>query len=127
MSLASSGPRVVVSGLGVVSPYGAGAKTFWAGLAAGACAIKPITLIDTEGFRSRIAAEGPAETVAGLPSSRRRSRADRLALAAATEALADAGLHGEQRAAAALLVGAVGGGMLEGEEWYLDERRTGRP
>jgi len=127
MSLASSGPRVVVSGLGVVSPYGAGAKTFWAGLAAGACAIKPITLIDTEGFRSRIAAEVPAETVAGLPSSRRRSRADRLALAAATEALADAGLHGEQRAAAALLVGAVGGGMLEGEEWYLDERRTGRP
>jgi len=35
--------RVVVSGLGVVSPYGAGTKTFWAGLAAGTCAIRPIT------------------------------------------------------------------------------------
>ncbi len=57
MPLASLDPRVVVSGLGVISPYGAGAKTLWAGLAAGACAIKPITLIDTEGFRSRIAAE----------------------------------------------------------------------
>ena len=48
-----------MSGLGVVSPYGAGAKGFWLGLAAGTCAIKPITVIETEGFRSRIAAEIP--------------------------------------------------------------------
>ena len=53
--------RIVVSGLGVVSPYGAGVKTFWAGLAAGTCAIRPITLIETDGFRSRIAAEVPAD------------------------------------------------------------------
>jgi 3-oxoacyl-[acyl-carrier-protein] synthase II len=127
MPLASLGPRVVVSGLGVISPYGAGTKTLWAGLTAGACAIRPITLIDTEGFRSRIAAEIPSETVAGLPASRRRSRADRLAMAAATEALTDAGLHGEERAAAALVIGAVGGGMFEGEEWYWEETRSGRP
>jgi len=127
MSRASSGPRVVVSGLGVVSPYGAGTKTFWAGLASGACAIKPITLIETEGFRSRIAAEIPGDTVAALPASRRRSRADRLALAAGTEALADAGLHADERAAAALAVGAVGGGMFEGEEWYWEETRSGKP
>lgn len=127
MAPAPRAPRVVVSGVGVVSPYGAGAKTFWAGLTAGACAIKPITLIDTEGFRSRIAAEIPAETVAALPASRRRSRADRLALAAAVEALADAGLHGEDRAAAALVVGAVGGGMFEGEDWYWEETLSGRP
>lgn len=110
-----------------MSPYGAGTKTFWAGLVSGACAIKPITLIDTEGFRSRIAAEIPADTVAALPASRRRSRADRLALAAATEALTDAGLHGDERAAAAIAVGAVGGGMFEGEEWYWEETRSGKP
>ncbi|HET7875774.1 MAG TPA: beta-ketoacyl-[acyl-carrier-protein] synthase family protein [Methylomirabilota bacterium] len=127
MSLASFGPRVVVTGLGVVSPYGGGTKTFWAGLTAGICAIKPITLIDTEGFRSRIAAEIPAEIVSGLRTSCRRSRADRIALAAATEALADAGLHGDERSAAALVIGAVGGGMFEGEEWYWEETRTGRP
>ena len=119
-------PEVVVSGLGVVSPYGAGVKSFWTGLAAGTCAIKPITLIDTEGFRSRIAAEVPAEVVATLGVSRRRSRADRLALAAAREALADAGLEGAARRRAALLIGAVGGGMLEGENWYWGETR-GRP
>ncbi len=116
----------MVSGLGVVSPYGAGVKSFWTGLAAGTCAIRPITLIDTEGFRSRIAAEVPAETVAALGVSRRRSRADRLALAAAREALADAGLEGPARRRSALLIGAVGGGMLEGEDWYWGETR-GRP
>jgi len=82
--------RVVVSGLGVVSPYGAGVKTFWAGLATGECVIRPLTVIDTEGFRSRIAAEVPADVIGTLGVSRRRSRADRLALAAATEALAAA-------------------------------------
>lgn len=118
---------VVVSGLGVVSPYGAGAKSLWAGLAAGACTIKPVTLIDTEGFRSRIAAEVPADVLRALGPSRRRSRADRMALAAAGEALADAGLHGRERSRAALIVGAVGGGMLEGEEWYWEETRSRRP
>ena len=119
-------PDIVVSGLGLVSPYGAGVKSFWTGLAAGTCAIKPITLIDTEGFRSRIAAEVPPEAVAGLGVSRRRSRADRLALAAAREALTDAGLEGSARRRSALLIGAVGGGMLEGEDWYWSETR-GRP
>lgn len=121
-----SRPDIVVSGLGIVSPYGAGVKSFWTGLAAGTCAIKPITLIDTEGFRSRIAAEVPAEAMAALGVSRRRSRADRLALAAAREALTDAGLEGPARRRSALLIGAVGGGMLEGEDWYWGETR-GRP
>jgi 3-oxoacyl-(acyl-carrier-protein) synthase len=120
-------PDVVVSGLGIVSPYGAGVKSFWTGLAAGTCAIKPITVIETEGFRSRIAAEVPAEVVSTLGPSRRRSRADRIALAAASEALADAGLGERERAEAALLIGAVGGGMLEGEDWYWEEVRRGVP
>jgi 3-oxoacyl-[acyl-carrier-protein] synthase II len=120
-------PRVVVSGLGAVSPYGAGVKTLWAGLAEGAVAIRPVTLTPTDGFRSRIAAEVPADTMAALPSSRRRSRADRMALCAAAEALADAGLPPDARARAALLVGAVGGGMYEAEAWYREEAETGRP
>jgi 3-oxoacyl-[acyl-carrier-protein] synthase II len=118
-------PRVVVSGLGVVSPYGVGVKTFWAGLSAGACVIRPISLIDTEGFRARVAAEIPGESMDGLGVSRRRSRADRMALAAAREALADAEVGRGDRALAALVVGAVGGGMLEGEAWYWAETRLG--
>src|SRR5262249_41374645 len=59
--------------------------------------------------------------------SRRRSRADGLALAAASEALADADLDRRERRAAALVVGAVGGGMYEGEAWDWEEIRNGRP
>jgi 3-oxoacyl-[acyl-carrier-protein] synthase II len=127
MSASADRRRVVVSGLGVVSPFGVGVKAFWMGLAGGASAIAPVTLIDTEGFRSRVAALVPADALAALPASRRRSRGDRMALAAAGEALADAGLPAAQRAGAALLVGAVGGGMFEAESWYWEEARLGRP
>jgi 3-oxoacyl-[acyl-carrier-protein] synthase II len=106
--------RVVVTGLGAVSPHGIGVKAFWSGLAAGACAIRPLTVIESEGFRCRIAGEVP-ESVAG---SARRTRADRFAIAATGEALEDAGLGAAERADAALVVGAVGGGMLEAEGWY---------
>jgi 3-oxoacyl-[acyl-carrier-protein] synthase II len=116
---------VLVTGLGAVSPFGHGVKAYWAGLVAGACAIRPLTLIDAGGFRCRIAAEVPDLG----EGSGRRSRADRLALAAAGEALADAGLAPAARAETALVVGAVGGGMLEAEGWYWararGERRAG--
>ncbi len=83
--------RVVVTGIGVASPYGLGREAFWTGLVAGRCAIGPVTLFDTEGFRSRLAAEVPLpRRTPGV--SRRRSRADTLAVAAADEAVADAGL-----------------------------------
>jgi 3-oxoacyl-[acyl-carrier-protein] synthase II len=114
--------RVLVTGLGAVSPFGAGVKALWAGLAAGTCAIRPLTLIDAAGFRCRIAAEVP-ELAAGSP---RRSRADRLAIGAAVEALDDAGLGRAEREDAALVVGAVGGGMLEAENWYW-ARARGEP
>ena len=114
---------IVVTGLGAMSPFGAGVKTYWAGLSAGACAIRPITLIETEGFRCRIAAEVP-DVPGGSP---RRSRADRLALMAAREALDDAGLGSAARTDAALVVGALGGGMLEAEAWYWSRARSGQP
>ena len=50
---------VAVTGLGVVSPFGAGVKAYWEGISSGACAIRPITLIETDGFRCQIAAEVP--------------------------------------------------------------------
>jgi 3-oxoacyl-[acyl-carrier-protein] synthase II len=113
--------RVVVTGLGAVSPHGIGVKAFWSGLASGACAIRELSVIETDGFRSRIGGEVP-EVVAG---SARRTRADRFALAAAEEALSDAGLAADEREEAALIVGAVGGGMLEAEEWYWAASRGG--
>jgi 3-oxoacyl-[acyl-carrier-protein] synthase II len=113
--------RVLVTGLGAVSPFGTGVKAYWTGVTSGTCAIRPITLIDTDGVRSQVAAEVPD----GVAGSRRRSRADRMALAAAREALDDAGLTAADRSETALIVGGVGGGMLEAEGWYWQQR--GRP
>jgi 3-oxoacyl-[acyl-carrier-protein] synthase II len=117
--------KTVVTGLGVMSPFGAGVKAYWAGLAAGACAIRPLTLFEATGFRCGIAGEVP-EIADGSP---RRSRADRLALTAAGEALTDAGLDAGERRETALVVGAVGGGMFEAEAWYWARARrpAGRP
>jgi len=114
---------VAVTGLGVVSPFGAGVKAYWEGLTGGVCAIRPLTLIDTDGFRCRIGAEVP-DSIGG---SARRSRADRFALAAAREALDDAGIGRTDRADTALIVGAVGGGMLEAEAWYWQRARGAAP
>jgi 3-oxoacyl-[acyl-carrier-protein] synthase II len=113
--------RAVVTGLGAVTPFGTGVKAYWSGLAAGVCAIGPVTLVDVRGLRCRLAAEVPD----AVPGSRRRSRADRLALAAATEALDDAHLERAERAEVAVVVGAVGGGMFEAEQWYWGEARHG--
>jgi 3-oxoacyl-[acyl-carrier-protein] synthase II len=115
--------RVVVTGLGAVSPFGLGVKAYWDGVRTGACAIRPLTLIETEGFRCRIGGEVPE----AVPGSWRRSRADRMALAAAREAVEDAGLGPRERRDAALIVGAVGGGMLEAEAWYWSAWRGTPP
>lgn len=116
--------RVLVTGLGAVSPYGGGRHALWAGLAEGRCAIRPIELFETDGFRSRIGAEVPSgTTLSGV--SRRRSRADRFALVAAGEAVADAGLTPRELSPAAVVVGGIGGGMLEAESWYWRRTRAG--
>src|SRR5262249_29936360 len=112
--------RVVVTGLGAASPYGSGVAAYWKGLSAGVGAIRDLTLIETDGFRCRIG----AEVSGSLAGSTRRTRADRLAIRAAAEAPGGAGLTAGARCGAALVVGAVGGGMLEPEAWYW---RTARP
>jgi 3-oxoacyl-[acyl-carrier-protein] synthase II len=114
--------RVLVTGLGVISPYGSGRRVFWDGLASGRCAIRPIDLFDTEGFRARVGAEVPA--TAALPGvSARRSRADRFAVVAADEAVRDAGLSRKALRPAAVIVGGIGGGMLEAEAWFWRRER----
>jgi 3-oxoacyl-[acyl-carrier-protein] synthase II len=116
--------RVLVTGLGVVSPYGAGRAEFWEGLAAGRCAIGPIGLFDTTGFRTRVGAEVPSGTVLPRVSSR-RARADRFAVAAVDEAVGDSGLSRAELRPAAVIVGGIGGGMLEAETWFWRREREG--
>lgn len=87
--------RVVITGMGAVTPLGNTWPQTWAALQDGRSGVGPITAFDAAGFPTRIAAEVKGFDAAGiLPVKRlhRTSRAAQLAVAAAREAVADAGL-----------------------------------
>ncbi len=109
--------RVVVTGLGVVSPYGQGCQVYWQGLSQGHCMLGPLSLFPTDGFRSCIAGELSAATVRTLGTAH-QSRATRFLIAAAQEAVWSAALGPAELTTAAVSIGGAGGGMLEAENWY---------
>ena len=122
-----TGERIAVTGVGMVSPLGHDAKSTFAAVCAGQCAIAPVTLFDTRGYRSGIAAEVrglSVEDIAGRSDA--WSRADALAVVAARAALADAGISagaaafGGTRAGLGIAVGATAAGMFETERPLLD-------
>ncbi len=87
--------RVVVTGIGVVTPIGTGRDAFWGGLQAEASRVGPITRFDPSPFRSRMAGEVPDFEPSDFIEARRVRRFDRFAqfgVAATRLALADADL-----------------------------------
>jgi 3-oxoacyl-[acyl-carrier-protein] synthase II len=90
---------VVVTGIGAVTPIGSGRETFWNGLLAGVCGIRPVTSFDTSAFRVHIGAEVPdfhPERYLRRLAAGTMGRTSQLAIAAGRLALADAGLEAEQ-------------------------------
>ncbi|MEU9167142.1 beta-ketoacyl-[acyl-carrier-protein] synthase family protein [Streptomyces sp. NPDC048420] len=86
--------RVVVTGLGAISPLGVGAPELWAGLLDGRCGVRPLDGPEFDGQPIRIAATVPVEPGSLLPrpQARRMNRAAQFAVLAAREAWRDAGL-----------------------------------
>ena len=107
--------RVVITGVGAVTPIGTGAEGLWAGLTARTSAVREITRFDPTPYRSRIAAEIPDFRPQDHLDAKRAKRLDRfsqLAVTSARFALADAGLApGRERADR---VGAMMGSALGG-------------
>jgi 3-oxoacyl-[acyl-carrier-protein] synthase II len=106
--------RVVITGIGALTPLGNTAPATWEAMLAGRSGVGPITAFDATGFSTTIAAEVKGFDPAGLlPVKRlnRSSRCTQLAIAAAREALADAGLGPtlEGTEAAVVLNSAVSG------------------
>jgi 3-oxoacyl-[acyl-carrier-protein] synthase II len=94
--LGSRGADPVVTGIGAVTPLGGDAPTTWRRLLAGDSGIGPITLFDASELPTRIAGEVKgfdAEALIGTKRARRSARFSQLAIAAAREAFADAGLE----------------------------------
>ncbi len=94
-----TGPRrrVAITGLGLVTPAGLDVETTWASLLAGRSAAAPISLFDASGFPVRIAAEVKGFDAARATDDRKllkfANRSHRFALAAAEQAIRDAGVR----------------------------------
>jgi beta-ketoacyl-acyl-carrier-protein synthase II len=107
--------RVVVTGLGAVTPLGLDARTTWEGAVEGRSGVDWIRSFDPTGYPVRIASEvkgfDPVDVV-GPKDARRLERNVVLAIAAAREAWADAGVDGIDPARAGILVGSAIGGVM---------------
>ena len=88
--------RVVVTGLGIVSPIGNNVETFWENLCKGACGIDFIKSMQTEGLQSNIAGEvkdfNPDEYEIEKPFVRKQDKFTLYAVAAAWQAMKQSGL-----------------------------------
>ncbi len=115
--------RVVVTGMGIVSPIGIGVKEFWNAALAGQSGISTITSFEPfsmDGYRSKVAGQVRDFSVARFIDSVHGERVDRyaqFALVATKEAMADAGLQmtKENPHRVGVIVGAGMGGMVMGE------------
>lgn len=88
--------RVVITGMGVISPLGNTVEQFWDRLSSGKSGISPITSFDTARYKSKIAGQVrdfDPEGRFGRKEARRMDRFVQFALAAAEDAWADSGLH----------------------------------
>jgi 3-oxoacyl-[acyl-carrier-protein] synthase II len=126
--------RVVITGLGVVSPIGIGVNAFWTAAMAGQSGISAITSFDPfpmDGYRSKVAGQvrgfSPEQHI-GSSLGDRVDRYAQFALAASREALSDSGLQMEQESPhrVGVIVGAGMGGMVMGEreitQLYLHQK-----
>ena len=123
--------RVVITGMGCVTPLGIGRESFWDGLINGRSGVRKIQAFDVSSFPVQIAAEVPGFDWQAQINPKDRKHVPRtvpLALAAAREALEDARIHPgdlslEERRAIGVELGTGGGGLSFTEQqyeyWYI--------
>ncbi len=126
--------RVVITGMGVVTPLGHELNTFWQSLIAGKCGIDPINAFDTTGFDTKIAGQvKDFDLTPAFPSPKEIRRTDRyaqFAIYAAWCALKDSGLDltKENLDEAGVMIGSGIGGLATttAQHSILLERGPGR-
>ncbi|MCL6639212.1 MAG: beta-ketoacyl-ACP synthase II [Firmicutes bacterium] len=125
--------RVVITGLGIISPVGTGLDRFWSSLVGGVSGIKKVERFDPANFTSKIAGEvvdfDPARYI-DKKEARRMDRFTQFAVAATGMALKDAAidLEGENRDRIGVILGSGIGGIttLEEQARVLFEKGPGR-
>lgn len=122
--------RVVVTGLGIVSPVGIGLQTAWAKILAGESGITRITHFDASALASQIAGEVKGFDVAKYLPAKEARRMDRfihLGLAAAIEAIGDSGLQvtAENAERIGTIIGSGIGGLPMIEDTHQEYIKSG--
>jgi 3-oxoacyl-[acyl-carrier-protein] synthase II len=116
--------RVVVTGMGAVTPLGNDVATFWRRLVAGESGVRTITAFDPERVTSKVAGEvqdfDPSH-VLDRKEIRRNDRTTQLALVAAREAMDSAGLPARLEGVAAEETGVLIGSGLGGSGTLIDQ------
>jgi 3-oxoacyl-[acyl-carrier-protein] synthase II len=126
-------PRVVISGIGVVSPFGVGRERFWDHVSRGCSGTRAITEFDASELGCQVAAPVTGVTMDDVPAlegddiwdheyradPKRYSRSALIGVIAAREAWADAGLNIAEPNAG-VVIGSGGGGIDVGERNYHD-------
>lgn len=112
--------RVVVTGLGVISPIGTGTEAFWQGLMTGRSGVRRVSTFDASPLESQIAAEVPdfdATSFMDRKEARRNDRFVQFAYAACRMALDDAGfaITPENAGQVGILIGSGIGGATTWE------------
>ncbi|MCI8587936.1 MAG: beta-ketoacyl-[acyl-carrier-protein] synthase II, partial [Clostridia bacterium] len=90
--------RVVITGIGAITPIGNNAEEFWKGIKEGKCGIDEITLFDTTDQKVKLAAEVKGYNPEEYFEKKRLNRIDRFsqfAIIAAREAMKDSGITSE--------------------------------
>jgi 3-oxoacyl-[acyl-carrier-protein] synthase II len=116
--------RVVVTGLGAVTPLGEDVGSTWEGMLAGRSGIGPITLFDSDGYRTKIAGEVGGWEPEKHFDKREVRRLDRFAqffLVAVRQAMAQAALSYEETDPEATRAGVVVGAGFGGMGSFIDE------
>lgn len=122
--------RVVVTGLGTITPIGVGLERFWESLKAGRNGISRLTHFDPTDFRSQVAAEvkdfNPREWI-DKKSTERMDRFTHFAVAASAMAITDAGLDTSpfDGNKAGVIIGSGFGGSNTVEEGYASFHEKG--
>lgn len=108
--------RVVVTGVGAITPLGIGRETFWSGLTSGQSGVRTIQNFDPDGLEVTIAGEVPdfsAREFMDFKAARRMDRFSQFGVAATREALEHAGMEitDENRERIGVMVNTGGGGI----------------
>ncbi|NLC33178.1 MAG: beta-ketoacyl-ACP synthase II [Clostridiales bacterium] len=106
--------KVVITGMGLVSPVGNNVTDFWTSLINGKCGIGPITRYDTSDFKVKIAAEVKDFDPSGIMDKSEIRRSDlftRYAMVAAHQAMQDSGLEQMDKDRLGVYIGSGIGGI----------------